>query len=297
MKRRIRHLFIRSVLLLFFAIGRIFNKNQLSFIAKVLGAFFYILPTGIKSKTLKSLQSAFGEVYNQVDIKVILKNLFNEFFLNALLIAHIATRRPPIQNWVEVEGLEHLEKALSKGNGVVAVSGHFGNFILMIACLSAKGYPVAALYNEWRYYPQNPLYGILISTYKVHSIPLTPDKFVISDVIKALNMGMIVFILSDQIKQGVQAKFFGHSISCTKGPYVIAKRKGSPIVPMFIVREEETYKILIYPEIDCGSEVNFSKNADECIIRLVERFNSILEDLVRRYPFQYFYFHRRFKNL
>lgn len=296
MKRTLKYLFTRLFLKIFFSFGKILKKNQLSFLSKVLGTIIYYLPFKRKFTSMSNMKIAFGEQYNDDELKKILKNFSIELALFILEASYIISKRLPLYNWTEAIGLENLDSALSKGNGVIALSGHFGNFPMMIGWLAERGYPVAVLYKEGKYIPKNFLFS-LISSYNVLPIPFRSDKEVPVEIIRALSKGMIVFMLSDQARPGVYANFFGHLAQCQKGPYVISKRKGTPIIPIFIVRESEKYKILIYPELKLNNDNYVKSLSDEEIVPLVEKYNSILESLIRKYPAQYFWFHRRFKNL
>lgn len=296
MKKSIKYLLTKGALIFFFTLGKILNKHLLIGLSKLLGAIIYFLPNKRKFTSLKNLKIAFGEDYSDSELKKILREFSKELSLVTLHISRIISRRLPLKPWAEVQGIENLENALNKGNGVIALSGHFGNFPVMIAWLAEQGYPVAVLYKEGKYFPRNFLFN-LISSYKIHPIPFRSDREVPLEIIRALSRGMIVFMLSDQARPGVYAHFFGQLTQCQKGPYVISKRKSSPIVPIFIVRNGEKYKIIIYPELKWSNNNSERSVSDEEIIPLVEKYNSILESLIRQYPTQYFWFHRRFKNV
>jgi len=50
--------------------------------------------------------------------------------------------RRELMGMVDVEGIEHLDAALSHGKGAVLFSGHFGNWELLGALLARRGYPL-----------------------------------------------------------------------------------------------------------------------------------------------------------
>jgi KDO2-lipid IV(A) lauroyltransferase len=161
----------------------------------------------------------------------------------------------------------------------------------MLAWLAEKGYPVAVLFKEGRYLPQGFLFN-LISSYKIYPIPFRSDREVPKEIIKALNKNMIVFILADQARPGVYAKFFGKYVQCQKGAFVIALRKGSPVIPIFILREKYGHKIKIFEQIEMEDSKSFNFT-----IKMIENYNSLLENLIKNHPEQYYWFHRRFKKM
>jgi lauroyl/myristoyl acyltransferase len=51
---------------------------------------------------------------------------------------------------VTVEGFEHVDEAVRRGDGLIGVTGHLGNYELIVASVLSRGLPPA-----WMYRPQN----------------------------------------------------------------------------------------------------------------------------------------------
>ena len=93
--------------------------------------------------------------------------------------------------------------------------------------------------------------------------------------------------------EGVFVDFFGRPASTTTGLAALALQTGAPVVPVFIVRlEDETYKITIYEEAKSTKTDDY----DADLFENTQRFTSIIEDVVRKYPDQYFWLHQRWKT-
>ncbi len=293
MERTVKKTLFNFLLRVFLGLGKVLQKNQLPAVAKLIGNLFYVLPWKRKSIAFENLKISFAKEIPEKKLRKVLRDFFAEIVLMILEISHNITRRDSLIPWVKACGLEYLENAIQKGKGVIALSGHLSNVPLMLAWLAQKGYPLAVLFKEGKYLPQGFLYN-LIKSYKIHPIPFHSDREVPKEILKALSEGKIVFILADQARPGVYAKFFGYYVQCQKGPFVIAKRKGCPILPIFIVRADDHFQLTVYPELSLSE----SKIAnEEEIIRLIEEYNSLLENLIRQYPQQYYWFHRRFKKM
>ncbi len=286
MKFFIKHIIFKFTLKFFLGLGKILKKKQFAIISSFLGSLFYFLPWSRKYVAFDNLKIAFEQQYKKHELKRVLKNFVQEIVFTILEIAFIIKKKEKLAQWAESYGLEYLDEALKKRKGVIALSAHLGNIPVMLAWLAEKGYPVAVLFKEGKYLPEGFLYN-LIKSYKIYPIPFHSDRKVPKEIINALNKNMIVFILADQARPGVYAKFFGKYVQCQKGAFVIAQRKGSPLVPIFIVRERNCHKIKIYPEMELQKEVEI----------LIEKYNSLLEELIRNYPEQYYWFHRRFKKM
>ncbi len=289
-----KHKIFKLLIWFFFFLGKTLKKKHLPKIANIIGNIWYFLPISRNKIALSSIKIAFDKELEECE--VLLKKFFKELALIILEIAYIVQHKESLKLWAEASGLENLNNALRKGNGVIALSGHIGNIPIMLAWLAENNYPVAVLYKEGKYLPKGFLYN-LIKSYNIHPIPFISDKDVPKEVIRALNKNMIVFMLADQARPGVYAKFFGKYVQCQRGPFVIAQRKEAPIIPVFITRENRRHRIVIYPELTIQSDKEGKVFSDEDIIAFSEKYNDILEKLIRQHPEQYYWFHRRFKKM
>ncbi|MGB9891428.1 lysophospholipid acyltransferase family protein [Thermodesulfovibrio yellowstonii] len=286
MKSFVKHIIFKFALKFFMGLGRILGKKQLIIVSSFLGSLLYSLSWKRKNVAFDNLKIAFEQQYKESELKKVLKKFIQEIILTALEIAFIVKKKEKLAQWAKVSGIEYLDEALKKRKGIIALSAHLGNIPVMLAWLAEKGYPVAVLFKEGKYLPEGFLYN-LIKSYKIYPIPFRSDREVPKEIISALNKNMIVFILADQARPGIYAKFFGKYVQCQKGAFVIAQRKGSPLVPVFIVRGQNGHEIKIYPEIELQKQVEI----------LIEKYNCLLEELIRKYPEQYYWFHRRFKRM
>ncbi len=293
MERIIKKTLFNLLLRVFLGLGKVLQKNQLPKVAKLIANLFYCLPLKRKSVAFENLKISYHKEFPEKNLGNLLKNFFAEIALMILEISYNIVHRDSLIPLVKACGLEYLENAMQKGKGVIALSGHLSNIPVMLAWLAEKGYPVAVLFKEGKYLPKGFLYN-LIKSYNIHPIPFYSDREVPKQIIKALKEDKIVFILADQARPGVYAKFFGYYVQCQKGPFVIAKRRGCPIVPIFIVREKKYFLLKVYPELPLSK--NKIAEEDE-MISLIEKYNSLLENLIRQYPEQYYWFHRRFKKM
>jgi len=192
-----------------------------------------------------------------------------------------------LSHWAVAAGLEHLDNALKQGKGVIALSAHVGNIPVMLAWLAEKDI-------LWLFFLRGEISsgGFSLQAYQFllnYPIPFHSDREVPKEIIKALNKNMIVFILADQSRRGVYARFFGKLVQCQKGAFLIALRKMCPVIPVFITRQENIYKIKVYQSINMSDDKN--------IVEYIEQYNSLLESIIVQHPEQYYWFHRRFKKM
>jgi len=186
---------------------------------------------------------------------------------------------------IDIRGEERLRLALERKKGVLALSGHFGNFGIIGPRLAAQGYEfsaVAKLADETR---MAALQNEYCARAGVKIIPARPRRESVTRIISALRRNEIVLLIPDELKgAGVAVDFLGRRAPAPRGPITIARRTGATVLPVFMIRDRNNRLTLhVEPEIkfvETGDrDADLSTNA-----RL---FVQEIEDMVRRYPDQW----------
>jgi len=87
--------------------------------------------------------------------------------------------------------------------------------------------------------------------------------------------------------------FFGYLVPTFKGPIIFSLRTGAPILPIFMIRNPDAHhKITIHPTF----ELTTTANTQEDITSNIARLTKIVEAVIREYPEQWWWVHRRFKR-
>jgi KDO2-lipid IV(A) lauroyltransferase len=203
--------------------------------------------------------------------------------------------RETILGWVTVEGREHLDRAVAGGRGVLFVTAHLGNWELMAVVCTLLGYrlfPVARpLDNPWL----NRLIDRIRSRHG-STVISKKDESAPRDLIQALRDGDCVGILLDQNMapyDGVFVEFFGRPACTAKGLALIARRTGAPVLPAFIVRDaDDRHRLIVLPPV----ELSRTNDVQQDVITNTARCTAVIERMVRRYPDQWLWMHRRWKT-
>ena len=87
--------------------------------------------------------------------------------------------------------------------------------------------------------------------------------------------------------------FFGRKARTPTGAVVFAMRTGSPILPVFTLRDgEDSHKIIIEPHFYLEN-----KSTDgETLQYNVQKITNIIERYIRKYPKEWVWMHQRWKN-
>jgi KDO2-lipid IV(A) lauroyltransferase len=185
-----------------------------------------------------------------------------------------------------------LERALAPGKGVILVSGHIGNWELAAAYMAARGVPIDAIARGMA----NPLADAYIRrTRERLGIRIMHDSEAVRRVPRALRDGHAVGVLSDQATVGLASTFvdfFGRPAKTPRGGAVFAMRAAVPVLFVAALRQPDGRYRFVAEEIPVTHGGDRERDTD----RIMERFTAILERLVREYPGQYFWQHRRWKH-
>jgi Kdo2-lipid IVA lauroyltransferase/acyltransferase len=94
--------------------------------------------------------------------------------------------------------------------------------------------------------------------------------------------------------QGMFVPFFGIAACAASGLARVARKTGAAVVPGFLLWEESErqYVLRFYPELALVS----TEDAEADVADNTARFTAVLEDVIRQYPSQWLWMHRRWKT-
>lgn len=193
--------------------------------------------------------------------------------------------RDKITSTIALEGEEHLQRALARGKGVIALSAHLGSFTLIGARLAASGYAFSVVVKQ----PRNERFTSLVDEYRtqlgVQTISAKPRREAVKAILKALRQNRIVLVIADEFKSGgVMVEFMGRPSAAPRGPASLALRTGAATLPTFATRRPDGSLVLsIGPEV---SPVQ-AEDIEESVAATTAIFTRQLEKAIRAYPDQW----------
>ena len=203
-----------------------------------------------------------------------------------------ATRAEVRAAFAGVEGREALDAAFAQGRGVILAAGHLGNWELTAAWLSAFGYPVDGITMHMA----NPLADRFFQrTRERLGMRVIWDDRAVREVPRALKQGRTIGFMSDQSAKGLAATmvpFFGRPARTPRGAAVFALRGDVPIVFVATLRRPDGRYVQHFEPVPVVRTGDREADVDAT----VRAYTAVLERLVREYPGQYFWQHRRWKG-
>jgi KDO2-lipid IV(A) lauroyltransferase len=199
-----------------------------------------------------------------------------------------------ISSVVVCEGLENFLAARDTGRGVILLTGHIGAWELSVFAHSLNGHPMSFLKRN----VDNPLVERLAESYRLRHGNRSIDKRgSLREVLKTLKSGGVVGILADlnaTREEGVFVDFFGVPACTTAGVATLALRTGAIVLPGYIVWDDKA-KIHRLHFAEPVATIS-TGNQKEDVITNTQRYTKALEEIIRRYPDQWLWIHRRWKT-
>jgi len=244
----------------------------------------------------RNLKIAFPH-YTAVEISALTRAISHHFSSVFIEIITIFVKKQPekILEKVEIIHPEALDRALDKKKGVILFSAHLGNWELIPLVMSRQfNQKVNSVAREMN----NPLVEKKVKQFREYmGSELIDKRNAIRAILKRLEKNRIVYLLIDHntiAREGVFVDFFGKPASTVTSVSQLHLKRGIPIIPIFIHYEKNKIVLELLEEIDAAG--TSTGNPKEDIARLTQRCTSIIEEKIRQYPEQWFWFHNRWKT-
>jgi KDO2-lipid IV(A) lauroyltransferase len=178
--------------------------------------------------------------------------------------------------------------------GGLILSGHFGNWEMLVFAHGMRGFPVSMVHRTIA----NPFIDRWLNQMRAHAgTRLVRKRQAAGGVLRALHDHELLVLPFDQNSTrglGVFVDFFGVAASTNSGIARLSRRTGAPVVPAFIVREGRTarHRVHVLPMM----YVQRTGDAELDVRRATQEFSDVFESMVRQYPEQWLWLHKRWKT-
>ena len=200
-----------------------------------------------------------------------------------------AFRNNKLNKFIEIDGLENLNKIKREKRRAVFISGHFNNFELMALQIEKAGINLCAIYR--------PLNNVFLNK----TMEEIRENFICKNQIKKgrsgtrqiienIKKGNSVALMIDQrVREGIKINFFGKPASTTTIPAQLIKKYKCDLVPIYIERRKNNYfKMFVSEPIKIGN--------NKSIKEITEHLNKILEKMILKNLDQWIWTHDRWKT-
>ncbi len=233
------------------------------------------------------------ELSNERTVRITAKKCFKNLGKTLVEFMRFPRMNPlKIQKYVSFEGIQHVHNALVHGKGAIILTGHFGNWELLAASISASIAPLFPIVRELR----SPRLNTLVSSYRDKAGYSTIDRDTgIRQALRCLKRNELLGIVADvdTTVNGVFVDFFGRPAYTPYSPIAFALKTGAAILPSFIIRQSDgTHRAIIEPPLKL---IRCEDKEKELVIN-TQKFTKIIESYIREYPEQWIWMHKRWKT-
>jgi KDO2-lipid IV(A) lauroyltransferase len=260
-----------------------------------LGRIMFCLDRGHRKVALENLHLAFGKEKSAEELLAIARRTFENLGMMAVEFFRIPKMDvETFKERVKMEGLEEALRLLGRGKGALLLLSHFGNWEMMGIMSKLIGNSIMVLAKPMK---KNKRVDQFITKIRNSAgLEVVSSIKASRTVIKALSQNRVVGILIDQRakrSEGIWADFFGKKAPTTPGLAALAMKTGAPVVPVFMVRNGfNQHRLVIQEPLQLVHTGDIKKDVEAN----TGLFNHTLESMIRQYPDQWFWVHRRWER-
>ncbi len=221
--------------------------------------------------------------------------MWSHLFLMVCEIAQ-APRKIHCTNWrdyVDIRDKRHVTGYQLDWRPRVMVGGHLGNFEQAVYLTGVVGVPTYAIARPL----DNPLLDKWIQSFRESRGQfILPTSGSATEIQRVLDAGGLISLLGDQHagNKGCWVDFMGRPASCHKAVALFTLTQQAPMLVSYCVRKGGPLRT----EVGCIgiADPHDLDPALRDVRSLTQWYNDRLEEVIRRYPEQYWWMHRRWKE-
>ncbi len=263
-------------------------------IAGIVGDLVYVFWPRGRRNVIDNMRHVLGPEATDREIRATTRRSFRNYLGLLVDFARSSMEPSALEGKLKASGWEHLDAAFAHGKGVLLVGSHLGSWEMAGVALVKRGYRVSAVSETLG---NERINRMAIRFRAARGIELIPMEYALKRVYGALRRNEGVGLVTDRPlppDEGVLVDFFDQHIPWPTGPAILALRTGARLVTGYLVRNErDDYIGEIFPALDF--EITDDQEAD--VQRITQQLVSIQEDVIRRYPDQWFMFRRMWPSM
>ncbi len=285
MVKNLNYLLQSIVIYLLFFVGKIIglysSRKLFSFI------FLLIAPKFKSSDIVKKNLRIFSNSLSLKEEKKIISNMWKNYGMTFIEYMYLGFFRKN-NSHIVIKGEKNLHNLIHNKTSAVFVSGHFANYELMSMEITKRDIKLATIYRPLNNFFLNPLMESLRKKY-VCKNQIKKGINGVREAIEYIKKGFSIALMIDQrVSEGEKINLFNKLALTTTLPAQLSLKYNLPIIPVFIERtKENNFEITFHEEI--------KPNEFKSKIDLTAKLNRILEQMIKKNPYQWIWTHNRWK--
>jgi len=248
---------------------------------------FYML---FSRKGYVAIYRFFRKQFSYTVWKSFFKTYQNHFLFGQVIIdrfALFAGKKNAFE--VEIVGNEHFERLSSGEKGFIIAGSHVGNFEIGGYFLHSTKKKINALIYAGETETMQLNRSKILNNHNINLIPVMSDLSHLFAINSALQKGEIVSMPCDRLHgstKSVECNFLRGKADFPVGAFALSAHFDMEILAIFVIKmSAKKYKIFVQP---CGNVLDTTSNKKENIKNSVISYVNELENMVKKYPLQWF---------
>ncbi len=263
------------------------------------GRLVYRLLPFRRSVVLDNLRRVFGEAVSEAEIERLAQAHYAHLWrLGAEFLSFRSMSTARKRAMVDIENVDVFRRAYERGKGILVLTGHFGNWeVATVAGLNWFPQLRGRIHFVRREIKPRWLDRFVTRRFQRAGFGVLPKRGSLDAILDALAAGDAVVFPFDQHAgppDGIEVDFFGHPAWTFKSLALLALASDAQVLPAASWRKPDGRHVLRFEEAlpsltaaDVGTEIRRNTRA----------YNAALERLILRHPEQWYWVHRRWKNV
>ena len=244
--------------------------------------------------TLDNLQHAMPEL-SEHHRSLIARQMWTHLFTMLFEVAHARRRmhRTNWRNYVKVDDQQRIVNLMLNDRPTVLVSAHFGNFEIAGYVSGLLGFPTYTIARAL----DNPYLNTYLTDFRAANGQYIVDKDGAAyDVDNVLKHGGTLALLGDKHAgpKGLWAEFLNRPASCHKAIALFSLGKNAPMMVIAAVRDAGMLEF--HMKTNTPFDPEESSKILPTVYGVTRWYNDELAQMIRQYPSQYWWLHRRWKG-
>lgn len=264
---------------------------------KCFGSVLYLISGKRRKITLENITASFPEK-SLDEIKSIAKKSYQNFAITIFEFIHFNSwDKKDIQNLIKLENFELVEEIYSRGNGILLMTGHYGNWELLACATGILAKEKLNLGLNVVMKNQKNLYfdRYINNNREKYGNKTIPSGVAGREMMKLVLRKEIVAVIVDQAAdphKDVFVEFFSRLAATFEAPATLCLKYKIPMVVAYAVRNTDNTYSARFEEIK-HSDLEYNKDG---VKELTQRHVKHIENQIREKPEIWSWQHNRWKH-
>lgn len=197
-----------------------------------------------------------------------------------------------IKKYIAFEEAEQVRQSIARGKGSLGLMAHIGNWEMVCAVPYMLKQPASIIVKTIK----NKAIDERVQTIRMKmGLHMLPPRDSYRDALRALRKNHLLGFILDQNmtrNEGIFVDYFGRPTCTSPGLAMLSAQTGLPVFPIFIIRSGYQKHV-----VKIGAPIPAPASRDaEAIRDATQRYTRAIEDMVRAYPEQWIWIHRRWRT-